>query len=62
MGFFFYVTDFWYWRWKGIFETIAVHLDRKALKSYYINFFFFAFIFYPAWKKVSEIVEPSVDA
>lgn len=57
MGFFFYITDFWFWRWKMIFSLIRLRLDKYVLRSYYINFFFFTYSFSPIWDAVESVIE-----
>ncbi len=57
MGFFFYITDFWFWRWKTLFSVIRFQLDKRALRSYYINFFFCIYSVAPFWKSVEQVIE-----
>lgn len=41
MGFLFYITDFWYWRWRELFALIPSQpLSHTALQTYYVNFYF----------------------
>ncbi|MCS6988202.1 MAG: hypothetical protein NZM06_01665 [Chloroherpetonaceae bacterium] len=57
MGFFFYITDFWFWRWKRLFSLIRLRLDKSALRCYYINFFFCIYAVAPLWKSVEDAIE-----
>ncbi|MGQ9804641.1 MAG: hypothetical protein ACUVRP_01005 [Chlorobiales bacterium] len=57
MGFFFYITDFWFWRWKTLFSIIQLRLDKRALCSYYINFFFCIYSVAPFLKSVEQAIE-----
>ncbi|MFN3345597.1 MAG: hypothetical protein ACK4XY_03405 [Chloroherpetonaceae bacterium] len=57
MGFFFYITDFWFWRWKTLFSIVRLRLDKSALRSYYINFFFCIYSATPLWKSVEDVIE-----
>ncbi|MBC8044137.1 MAG: hypothetical protein IAF08_11925 [Rhizobacter sp.] len=57
MGFLFYITDFWYWRWKRIFESANLRfLDRQVLKFYYINFFFVIFNYTALLRRLGRTV------
>jgi hypothetical protein len=57
MGFLFYITDFWYWRWKALFESARIYLlDRNALRSYYVNFFFMI-AYFSASRRLSQFIE-----
>jgi hypothetical protein len=57
MGFLFYITDFWYWRWKTVFESVKIYLlDRNALRSYYVNFFFMI-VYVSASRRLSRFIE-----
>ncbi|MFN3386073.1 MAG: hypothetical protein ACK42Y_05740 [Candidatus Thermochlorobacter sp.] len=41
MGFLFYITDFWYWRWRDVLALIRSRsLSHTVLQTYYVNFYF----------------------
>ncbi len=41
MGFLFYITDFWYWRWRELLSRIpGLMRQQNFLQTYYVNFYF----------------------
>lgn len=57
MGFLFYITDFWFWRWKTVFETVRLRFfSHTMLKFYYINFFFVIFANTMLWRRIGRFI------
>ncbi|MCS7013085.1 MAG: hypothetical protein RMI34_01345 [Chloroherpetonaceae bacterium] len=57
MGFLFYITDFWYWRWRSLLSLLPIHISHSSfLQTYYVNFYFVIADF-PILRRLSHFIE-----
>lgn len=57
MGFLFYITDFWYWRWRELLARIPGLVHQKSfLQTYYVNFYF-VITDVPLLRRLGRIIE-----